>query len=235
MNILGLIPAREGSQRNPNKNIRLLAGKPLIAYTINSASKSKYINRIIVSSDSREIMRISKLHGAETPFQRPKEIAQTNSTEFEFIMHALEWLRKNEKYEPDLIVLLYPTSPFRKAETIDKAIDEILRHPEADSLRSIRLCSEHPYKMWHIENGYLKPFIKSGDTNTQTLSYQLLPTIYIQNASIYIIRTSTIMNKKSTIGDIVIPFIMNEQESIDINTEIDFGMADAILNKTSGN
>jgi len=128
MKILALIPARSGSKRVPNKNIRRLAGKPLIVYTIEAALKSKRINRVIVSTDSQQIASIAKEHGAEIPFIRPKEISQSNSTEMEFFNHALNWLQDHEKYEPDLIVLLYPTSPLRKVESIDSAIEEILKH-----------------------------------------------------------------------------------------------------------
>jgi N-acylneuraminate cytidylyltransferase/CMP-N,N'-diacetyllegionaminic acid synthase len=234
MKILAFIPARGGSKRIPNKNIKLLNGKPLIAYTIEVAKKSKYINRIVVSTDSKEITTVAKEYGAEVPFLRPKEISQEESTEMQFFEHALNWFSENENYEPALIVLLYPTSPFRKPESIDKAIEEMLIYTDADSLRSVKLCSEHPYKMWTIENGYLKPFVKNKDSNIHTLSYQLFPKVYIQNASIYITKPSTIKNKKSPIGDIVIPFVMDEMESIDINTALDFQFAEMIIKRGYG-
>ncbi len=231
MKILAFIPARAGSKRIPQKNIRPLAGKPLIAYTIEAAKKSKYINRIVASTDSKKIAKIARQYGAETPFLRPKSISQASSTEMEFFLHALDWFQKNENYKPDLIVLLYPTAPFRKPESIDKAIEEMIQHSEADSLRSIKLCSEHPYKMWVIEKGYLKPFVKTKDPNVHTFSYHLLPTTYIQNANIYITKPTTIKKKKSYIGDIVIPFIMDETESIDVNTPLDFEFAEMIMGK----
>lgn len=229
MKILGFIPARRGSKRIQNKNISLLSGKPLIAYTIEAARRSKYINRVVVSTDSEEILTIAEQYGAEVPFLRPESIAQSDSTEMQFFEHALDWFEENENYIPDIIVLLYPTSPFRKAESIDKAVEEILRHPEADSLRSVRLCSEHPYKMWINEKGYLKPFVKGKEPNIHTLSYQLLPTVYIQNASIYITKPSTIREKKSPTGDTIIPFVMNEMESVDINNPIDFKFAELLM------
>ncbi len=229
MKILGFIPARSGSKRIPKKNLASLRGKPLIAYTIESAKRSKYINRVVVSTDSEEIASISKSFGGEVPFLRPENISKSNSTEMEFFEHALEWFSKNENYEPDLIILLYPTSPFRSPESIDRAIEEMFKHPEADSLRSIKLCSEHPYKMWVIENGYLKPFVEDKNPNTHTLSYQLFPKIYIQNASIYITKPSTIRKKKSPIGETVIPFIMDEVESIDINNQLDLQFAEMVM------
>lgn len=228
MKMLALIPARSGSKRIPKKNIKPLFGKPLIAYTIEAAKKSKYINRVVVSTDSEEIASVAKHYGAEVPFLRPKSISKAGSTEMEFFEHALDWFAQNENYEPDLIVHLYPTSPFRKPASIDRAVEEMLKHPEADSLRSIRLCSEHPYKMWVIKDGYLKSFVKTKDSNVHTLSYHLFPTVYIQNASIYITKPSTIKNKKSPIGDIIIPFVMDEMESIDANTPLDFKFAEMI-------
>jgi len=229
MKILAFIPARAGSKRVPNKNIKLLGGKPLISYTIDAARKSSRVNRVVVSTDSENIANVAKQHGAEVPFLRPEEISKSDSTEMQFFLHALYWFETNESYVPDLIVLLYPTSPFRKAESIDNAIERILKHPEADSLRSVKLCSEHPYKMWSVEDEYLKPFTKDKDPNTHTLSYHLLPTVYIQNASIYITKPSTIINKKSPTGDIIIPFIMDELESVDINTPKDFKFAEVLL------
>ena len=213
--ILAFIPARAGSKRIPNKNIALLGGKPLIAYTIEAAKKSKLVNRIVVSTDSETIAAVARQYGAEVPFLRPTSIAQSDSTEVQFFEHALDWFKNRENYEPDFIVLLYPTSPFRKPESIDKAIESLIGHPEADSLRSVKLCSEHPYKMWIIDDNHLKPFVKAEDTTVHTISYQLLPTVYIQNASIYITKPSTLRNKKSPIGDVVMPFVMGDIESPD--------------------
>ena len=226
MKCLAIVPARSGSQRIPGKNIKLLNGKPMISYTILSALQSKLINRVILSTDSEKIANIAKDYGAEIPFFRPKEIAQKDSTEMQFLLHVLDWLSGQEGYQPDLIIILYPTSPFRKAKSIDRAIETLLAHPEADSLRSIRLCSEHPYKMWVKEGEYLKPFVKTTDQNSHTLSYQSLPEVYIQNASIYITKPATILQKKSPVGDVVVPFIMDEFESVDVNTPLDFEFAE---------
>lgn len=232
MKILGFIPAREGSERLKNKNIKLLNGKPLIAYTIEAAKGSKHINRIVVSTDSEKIADVAKEFGAEVPFLRPAAIAQSTSTEMEFFSHALDWFLDYENYEPDLIVLLYPTSPFRTTASINRAVQEMMNHPEADSLRSVKLCVEHPYKMWDIKDGYLKPFVKGEHSCVHTLAYKLLPKVYIQNASIYITKPVTIKNKKSPIGDIIVPFVMDEQESMDINNPYDFAFAELLLKKT---
>lgn len=226
---LGLIPARGGSQRVPDKNLKPLNGKPLIAYTIEAAKQSKHVNRIVVSTDSEKIAETARQFGADVPFLRPSAISESGSTEMQFLKHALKWFAENEDYEPDLIVLLYPTSPFRKSASIDAAVEKMLEHPKADSLRSVRLCSEHPCKMWRIEDDHLKPYVETEDSNLHTLSYHLLPTTYIQNASIYITRPRTIRNKRSYIGDTVIPLVMDESESVDINTPLDFQFAEMIM------
>lgn len=226
---LALIPARSGSGRIPGKNIKPLKGKPLISYTIEAAQGARLIDRIIITTDSEEIASVARMHGIEVPFLRPADISRSDSTEMEFLEHALDWLREYEGYEPELIVLLYPTSPFRKTESIDAAIREMSRHPEADSLRSVRICSEHPYKMWMLKDGYLQPFVKAEDSAVHTLSFQSLPTVYVQNASIYITKPATIRLKKSPVGDIVVPFIMDELESLDINNPLDFEFAEYYL------
>ena len=123
MKILCLIPARSGSKSLPHKNIKLLNNKPLLAYSIEQAKNSKYNMRIIVSTDSKEYSDIANKYGAETPFLRPKEISQDNSTDFEFIKHAIEWLKENENYYPDIILQLRPTQPDRKVSDIDKCLD----------------------------------------------------------------------------------------------------------------
>lgn len=237
--VLALIPARAGSRRVRNKNIRTLGGKPLIAYTIQAARKAKTIHRVIVSTDSEEIAKAAKKYGAEVPFLRPKGLAGAHSTEFEFHQHALKWLAENEGYHPDLIVNLYPTSPFRKAETIDRAVRKLLAHSTADTLRSVRKCSEHPYKMWVKGNGkqstFLKPFVDKGSkskSGVHTLSYHLLPEVFIQNASIYIVRPKVIQKYRSTIGKKVLAFEMDEFESVDINSPVDFKFAESLLKKS---
>lgn len=232
MEILGLIPARAGSKRIKNKNIKLLGGKPLIAYTIEAALKSKLLNKVIVSTDSKKIATISKKCGAEVPFLRPKKISTANSTEFEFHLHALEWLKVHENYTPDIIVNLYPTTPFRKTATIDSAIELFLHYPEVDSLRSIKICTEHPYKMWVFKNTtYINPFVKTENISEHTSSYHLLPQIYIQNASIYIVRKEVVYKFKNTVGNNVLGFVMNDLESLDINNPLDLQNAETLVER----
>ncbi|MEM4331710.1 MAG: acylneuraminate cytidylyltransferase family protein [Candidatus Micrarchaeia archaeon] len=231
MKILSLILARGGSQRIPRKNIIPLGGKPLIQYTIEVAKKSKYINRIIVSTDDNEIAKVAKECGAEVPFMRPKEISQSDSTELQAFEHALKWLKENENYEPDYIVKLFPTSPFRKVESVDKCIELMLQNPDADSVRSVRKCTEHPYKMWKLDGKWLEPFIPwdQKPKEAHTLSYQMLPPVYVNNASIDITKPQTIYEKKSVTGTKIIGYVMDEIESIDINNTLDYKLAEILL------
>lgn len=227
MKILALIPARSGSKRIPNKNIARLHGFPLIYYTIKEAKLSQYINRIIVSTDSERIADIAKSYGAEAPFLRPESISKDTSTELELFNHALNWLKKNENYEPDLIVKLFPTSPFRTVVSIDECIRLKLTHPKADSVRSVKQVSEHPFKMWKIRNNRLIPIMKR-PREAHTAAYQTLPKFYVNNASIDV-TTPKVINKGSITGKNIIPYIMNAQESLDINTEEDFLMARLLM------
>lgn len=231
--ILALILARGGSTRVPNKNIKPLEDKPLIAYTIECAKKSRYINRVIVSTDNEEIAKVAQGYGAEVPFRRPSVISQVDSTELDAFLHALKWLKENESYEPDLIVKLFPTSPFRKPESVDRAIELLLNDPKADSVRSVRLCSEHPHKMWIINKNKnrLESFVLKEDKlpEAHTLSYHLLPEVYIQNASIDVVRAEVVLKKNSITGTEIIPLVMDEIESHDINRLLDFTVAETIL------
>jgi N-acylneuraminate cytidylyltransferase len=233
MKILCLILARGKSKRVPNKNIKPLAGKPLIAYTIECAKRSRYINKIVVSTDSDEIARVCEGYGAAVPFRRPADIAGDDSTELDAFLHALNWLKENEKYMPDLIVKLFPTSPFRKSESVDKAIELLINNPQADSVRSVRLCSEHPHKMWSIKDGRLYSLIPLQEKLAQahTLSYHLLPEVYVQNAAIDVTKPATIYEKDSITGTNILPLIMDERESIDLNTQMDFEIAEHLIRK----
>ncbi|MBC8490491.1 MAG: acylneuraminate cytidylyltransferase family protein [Bacteroidetes bacterium] len=212
-NILALIPARGGSKGIPGKNIMEIAGKPLIAYSILQAIKSKHIDRIIVSTDDKEIANISKKWGAEVPFLRPPEFAQDMSPDIEVFRHTLRWLEKEENYKPQLIIHLRPTGPVRKIELIDMAIEKIMQHPEADALRSVSLSLQTPYKMWEIEeNEMMKPLLKIEHIlDCQSLPRQALPTVYWQNGYVDIIRPRSILEYHSMWGRKVLPFVIEEQ------------------------
>lgn len=157
--ILGIIPARGASKSVPRKNIKPLAGVPLIAYSIREALKSAHITRLIVSTEDEEIAGVARRFGAAVPFMRPAELALDHTTDFPVFAHCLEWLRTHEGYVPEIVVQLRPTAPLRRVEHIDGAVDLLLRSPAADCVRSVCPVGQHPLKMWTCEGPWLRPFV----------------------------------------------------------------------------
>jgi CMP-N,N'-diacetyllegionaminic acid synthase len=214
--VLAIIPARSGSKSIRNKNIRMINGKPLLAYSINHALSSNYINRTIISTDSNKYGNIAKKFGADFPFIRPKEISGDFATDLEVFKHALNWLNENEGYIPDICVQLRPTYPIRDPKEIDRMIEILIDHPEADSVRSIVKAPETPYKMWFLNsNGQLEPVIKSTIKDAYNQPRQALPRTYLQNACIDVIRAQTILKLNSMSGNIILGFEMNHLWDID--------------------
>ncbi len=215
MEILGIIPARGGSKSIPMKNIVSLCGKPLISYTVKAALNSK-INRVIVSTDSKKIAQISKKFGAEVPFYRPQNLASVKSHPNDVIKHALDFLKTTESYEPDIIVLLQPTSPHRTPEIIDKSI-RLLKKSKSSSVISVSKPNKHPYQSFVIKNGFLKPFYP--DKEKKYYQRQLLPDFYNATGSIYTFWTKTFMKYGSIYGTKPRPLIINDDS---LNVDIDF-------------
>lgn len=148
--VLALIPARGGSKGIPRKNINLFAGYPLICYSIAAGLQAESVTRVIVSTDDAEIAGVARDWGAETPFLRPAELAQDQTTDLPVFQHALQWLKENEGYSPDLVIQLRPTSPIRPRHCVDKAVALMQQHPEADSVRGVVPSGQNPYKMWRM-------------------------------------------------------------------------------------
>ncbi len=233
MQILAFIPARGGSKSIPHKNIRPLAGYPLIAYSIAAALQSRLINRTIVSTDDEEIARIALRYGAETPFMRPLEYAQDHSIDFPVFTHALSWLMDNEGYQPDILVQLRPTSPIRPPDCVDQAVQILLDHPEADSVRGIIPSGQNPYKMWRVdESGRITPLLTlPGVAEPFNAPRQELPQTYWQTGHIDAIRASTIVQKHSLTGDIILPLHLDSRYAIDIDTLRDWQRAEWIISQ----
>lgn len=233
MQILALIPARGGSKSIPRKNIRPLAGYPLIAYSIAAAMQSRLVSRTIVSTDDEEIARVAQRYGAETPFMRPLEYALDNSTDFPVFTHALSWLMENESYQPDIVVQLRPTSPIRPPDCVDLAVQLLLDHPEADSVRGIIPVGQNPYKMWRIdEQGRMTPLLSlPGVAEPFNAPRQSLPQSYWQTGHIDAIRVSTIVHKNSLSGDVILPLHLDPRYAIDIDTLRDWQRAEWIISQ----
>ncbi len=214
--ILALIPARAGSKSIPHKNIQPLAGKPLLAWSIEHALASRHITRTIVSTDSPLYAEIARSFGAETPFLRPTVISGDQSTDLEAFTHALDWLREHEGYLPEIVVHLRPTHPIRRAEDIDAMIELLLNDPDADSARSVVLAPETPYKMWSLgSDGRLAPIVPSEIPEPYNLPRQVLPPVYLQNASIDVTRARTITALHSMTGRVIRGYVMEQSYDID--------------------
>jgi len=230
MTVLGVIPARGGSRGIPRKNIRELAGKPLIAHTISEAKMSKLLDRVIVTTDDEEIATVADRYGAEIPFLRPKELAQDDTTDLPVFQHALHWLKEHESYTPEIIVHLRPTSPLRKAEHVDKAIKLLIKNPWADSVRSVSVPSQNPFKMWKIDGGFLKPLIMDSNLpEPYNAPRQKLPNVYWQNGYVDVTRYETIMMKNSMTGDKILPLIIDQIYPLDIDNLTGFEIAEALI------
>jgi N-acylneuraminate cytidylyltransferase len=233
MHILALIPARGGSKSIPHKNIRPLAGFPLIAYSIAAAKQSKLVTRTVVSTDDDEIAYIAREFGAETPFMRPTEFAQDNTLDYPVFTHALTWLKEHEGYQPDILVQLRPTSPLRPPDCVDQALQILLDHSEADSVRGVIPSGQNPFKMWKVsDQGRMTPLLSlSGVSEPYNSPRQVLPQTYWQTGHIDAIRLSTIINKHSLSGDIIYPLQIDPRYAIDIDTLRDWQRAEWLINQ----
>jgi len=210
------------------KNMRLLCGKPLIAYTIEAALDSRCIDRVVVSTDDEKIARIAHANGAEIPFLRPVELARDETPTFPVVQHALHWLQQHEDCQPELVVLLQPTSPLRRAEHIDQGI-KLLLQTNADSAVSVCAVEHSPYWMRVLDDeGRVNPFV---ETDRQFLRRQDLPLVYRLNGALFITRLSTIMNEGRLLGDDVRALVMAREDSIDIDDEVDFLLTELLLKR----
>lgn len=222
--ILAIIPARAGSKGIKNKNIIDLSGKPLIAYSIEAALKSKYIDRIVVSTDGGNIAKISKEYGAEVPFIRPKSLATDTSKSIDVVLHCIdELVKKNENY--DYVILLQPTQPLRQSFHIDEAIELIYRKKE-NSLVSVCKVKEHPSLMRELNlDGTMNNIVSlSSDTRRQDFKE-----IFIVNGAIYINKINNELNKDTILNDNKIAYLMEEKYSIDIDEILDVKIANLML------
>jgi len=225
--ILAIIPARGGSKRVPNKNIRLVGGKPLIAWTIETTLTSQDLDRIIVSTDDKNIADIARSYGAEVPFLRPAELAQDSVSDLPVYQHTLTWLAKQENYFPEVIVWLRPTAPLRLAEDIHNSV-RLLRETSADWVRSVTPVRHHPYWMIRLEDNKLKPFI-DGINIRDYYQRQLLPPAYQFNGAVDVAWYETIMDKELLYSGDVRGYVMPDERSVDLDEEIDFTLLEIVL------
>jgi len=221
--IIALIPARSGSKGVPQKNMKLLGGRPLIEWSIAACNLVYEIQRTILSTDSKKYADKAKALGCEAPFLRPANISGDLSTDIEFVKHALDWLAANET-EPDFLVHIRPTTPFRCPKLIREAINLFIKNPAATSLRSVHAMSESSYKTLEITNqGKLKRLgSHTTDLDTVNNARQTFPDTYIANGYVDVLSTKFIRENNLIHGDYVLPFITPPVQEIDTNADFEY-------------
>jgi len=229
--VLALISARKESKGLPNKNTKLLLSKPLIAWTIEDARDSRYVDRIVVSTEDRAIADISRKYGAEAPFYRPKRLAMDKTKYIDIVLHAIGWFEKKEGAVYDIIVILQPTCPLRTAGDIDKAL-ALLFCKKAKAVVSV--CEvEHPPYWANIlpKDDCMRNFIKRGIVNKNR---QELPLFYRVNGAVYVSYWDYLKKTKSFFGKDTFAYIMPKERSIDIDGRIDFKLAELLMKSKKG-
>lgn len=225
MEIIAIIPARGGSKGILRKNIKEIVGKPLISYSIESAIKSEYVDKVIVSTDDSEIAKVSIEYGADV-IKRPEHLAEDNSLTIDTIIHSLDYFEE-EYCVPDIVILLQPTSPLRKTYDIDNSL-KLFMENECNSVISVCKIEHSPYWSLEIEENYLKP--KFGQKYFK-MRRQELPKLYMPNGAIFISTPKNLKNYKTFYLDKTLPYLMPIERSVDIDTELDFKLAELILSE----
>ena len=227
---MAFIPARHGSKRVPGKNVRVLSGHPLLAYTIAPALASGVFEAVIVSTDSEETAAVARHYGAEVPFLRPAAYAGDTSPDIEWLDHALRELGRQGRAW-DCFSLLRPTSPFRTADTIRRAWARFTDQEGVDSLRAVEACGQHPGKMWIVRGDRMVPLLpfETAGRPWHSTPYQALPPVHVQNASLEIAWTRVVLDGRSIAGDVLVPFLTEGYEGFDINDPQDWMIAERLL------
>jgi N-acylneuraminate cytidylyltransferase len=225
--VIALIPARSGSERVPGKNIRPLAGHPLIAYAIATARKAGIFERVICSTDSTEIAEVARRYGAEVPFLRPAEYATATSPDIEWITYTLE--RLEDHY--DLFAIVRATNPFRGADAFQRGLEQLLATPEADSIRAVERVKQHPGKMWIVEGRTMRPLLDQShlDVAWHAGQYQALPEVYVQNSALEIAWSRVVFATGTREGRTVAPFFTEGYEGFNVDDEEDWDRARALV------
>lgn len=226
---VAFVPARSGSERVPNKNVRPLAGHPLLAYAIETALQSGVFERVVVSTDSEEIADVARWYGADVPFLRPGEYATSTSPDIEWLSFTLE--RLPDRY--DLFALIRCTNPFRGPDAVRRGLDQLLATPEADSLRAVELVKQHPGKTWVLEEGRrtMRPLLDQShlEVTWHAGQYQALPPVYIQNSALEIAWTRVVSETGTREGRVVAPFFTQGYEGFNVDDEEDWDHAERLV------
>lgn len=233
--ILGLIPARGGSRGIPRKNVALVDGRPLLAYTCEAALGSRRLSRVVLSTDDDEIAAVGAACGVEVPFRRPGDLAQSETPSFPVAQHAVQWLRAHEGWEADVVVLLQPTSPLRRACHIDEALVR-MEATGADTVVSVVAVPHRysPYSIGRIHDGWLREFWEQ-PVSFDRFRRQEVPVLYARNGpAVLATRVTVLLEHQSFFGERVLPYVMPEDDSVDIDTDFDLRLAEWLLARRSG-
>jgi len=226
---IALIGARSGSERVKDKNVRLLAGHPLLAYAIETARRSEVFDRILVSTDSAQIAQVARWYGADVPFLRPEEYASSTSPDIEWIAWTLP--RLEETY--DLFAIVRATNPFRGPDVIRRGLEQLLATPEADSIRAVELVKQHPGKMWVLDEvgRLMRPLLDQShlDVAWHARQYQALPPVYSQNSALEIAWTRVVAATGTREGRMLAPYLTEGFEGLNIDDEDDFARAEELV------
>jgi CMP-N,N'-diacetyllegionaminic acid synthase len=228
---VALVPARAGSQRVPGKNVHPLRGHPLVAYTLAAARESGLFDAAVVSTDSEEIAAVARHYGGEVPSLRPTAFATATSADIEWICHVLDELEASGR-SFELFSILRPTSPFRTAATIRRAWDRLLSVPDADSVRAVELCRQHPGKMWVLDGELMRPLLPQPEgVPYHSSQYQSLPQVYVQNSSLEIAWTRVATEGGSIAGERVVPFLTEGAEGFSVDYPGDIELAERMVER----
>jgi N-acylneuraminate cytidylyltransferase len=226
---VALIGARSGSERVPGKNVRRLAGHPLLAYAIETARQSGVVDRIVVSTDSEAIAKVARWYGADVPFPRPDEYATSTSPDIEWIAWTLPQL----EVRYDLFAIVRATNPFRGPDVIRRGLEQLLATPEADSIRAVEPVKQHPGKMWEltIDGRTMTPLLDQSHLEVawHAGQYQALPPVYVQNSALEIAWTRVVEATGTREGRVLAPFLTEGYEGLNIDDEDDFARAEELV------
>jgi N-acylneuraminate cytidylyltransferase len=225
--VVALIPARSGSERVRDKNIRPLRGHPLVAYAVAAARAAGIFERVVCSTDSGKIAEVAQRYGADVPFLRPSELATSTSPDIEWIRHALDQL--DDHY--DLFAIVRATNPFRGPDVLKRGLQQLLATPEADSIRAVELVKQHPGKMWVLEGKTMRPLLDQSQLETawHAGQYQALPEMYVQNSALEIAWTRVVSQTGTREGRVVAPYLTRGYEGFNIDDEEDWERARRLL------
>jgi CMP-N,N'-diacetyllegionaminic acid synthase len=226
---VAFVPARSGSERVPHKNVRPLAGHPLLAYAIATAVQSDRFERVVVSTDSDEIADVARWYGADVPFLRPAEYATATSPDIEWLSYTLAHL--DERFE--LFALVRATNPFRGPDVVRRGLEQLLATPEADSIRAVELVKQHPGKMWLLsgDSRTMSPLLDQSELDVawHAGQYQALPAVYSQNSALEIAWTRVVTETGTREGKVLAPFVTQGLEGFNVDDEEDWERAERLV------